>query len=149
RTGELVYTGTRRTPVCALLGEGVAAELFATTLDVYLRLGMIADDPNDTGTADGRPATADHAHSRLCRILGGDSEDTSREATEDLARAAFDQQRMLIRSAIRRVAARLSRVRSIILSGSGEFLARLALADMPCELGESFAGQNISLAERL
>src|SRR5262249_4761154 len=35
RCQELVYTGVRRTPVCALLGAKGAAEFFATTLDVY------------------------------------------------------------------------------------------------------------------
>ncbi|HKI20540.1 MAG TPA: hydantoinase/oxoprolinase family protein, partial [Isosphaeraceae bacterium] len=47
--GELVYAGTRRTPVCALATEltfrgvptGLAAEIFASTLDVYLTLGDI------------------------------------------------------------------------------------------------------------
>src|SRR5262245_32221527 len=39
RTGELVYTGVRRTPVCAVLGnEGLASEFFATTHDVYVAL---------------------------------------------------------------------------------------------------------------
>ena len=33
--GELVYTGWRRTPVCALL-HGLAAEVFATTHDCCL-----------------------------------------------------------------------------------------------------------------
>src|SRR5436189_45661 len=37
---ELIYTGVRRTPVCAVTRESVAAELFATTRDVYLVLGM-------------------------------------------------------------------------------------------------------------
>jgi len=35
RTGELVYTGIRRTPICAVLNRDVAAELFATMLDAY------------------------------------------------------------------------------------------------------------------
>ena len=48
QTGELVYAGVRRTPVCALATElplrgiatGLAAEIFASTLDVYLTLGI-------------------------------------------------------------------------------------------------------------
>src|SRR5947209_9486014 len=51
RTRELVYTGVKRTPLCALLGSGVAAEVFATTLDAYLVLGLIADS-DDRDTAD-------------------------------------------------------------------------------------------------
>src|SRR6202030_2937868 len=73
QTSELVYTGARRTPVCALVHEGVAAELFATTLDVYLTLGAFAED-SSTDTADGRPATRPRAHARLARMRGGDAE---------------------------------------------------------------------------
>ncbi len=71
--GELVYAGTRRTPVCALATElpfrgvptGLAAEMFASTLDIYLTLGDIAPDPADLATADGRPATVGCARDRL------------------------------------------------------------------------------------
>src|SRR5438552_12194660 len=44
---ELVYTGVRRTPLCALLGETGAAELFATTLDAYLLLEELPEDVTD------------------------------------------------------------------------------------------------------
>src|SRR5207302_1770736 len=75
RTGELVYAGVRRTPVCALAGQlpfrgvttGLAAELFATTLDVYLTLGEVSADSSDRATADGRPATPEAAIARLAR----------------------------------------------------------------------------------
>src|SRR5439155_7207423 len=61
QNGELVYAGVRRTPVCALATElpyhgvstGLAAELFASTLDVYLTLDEIASDPKDLSTAHG------------------------------------------------------------------------------------------------
>src|SRR5262245_36561962 len=53
--GELVYAGIRRTPICALATElsyrglptGLSAELFASTLDVYLTLGDTLSDPKD------------------------------------------------------------------------------------------------------
>ena len=53
------------TPLCAVArrvlfrGRGcpVAAELFATTLDVHLLTGGLPEDASDTDTADGRPAT--------------------------------------------------------------------------------------------
>src|SRR5579885_3449384 len=44
---ELVYTGTRRTPLRALLGGAGAAEWFATTLDAYLALGRLPEDSTD------------------------------------------------------------------------------------------------------
>ncbi len=74
---ELVYTGVRRTPVMAVSpsvpfrGESVplAAELFATMLDVYLLTGEIAEDADDTNTANGRPATVDAAWDRIARSL--------------------------------------------------------------------------------
>src|SRR5205085_10035094 len=68
KSRELVYTGVRRTPVCALTDGDGAAELFATTLDVYLILGKIPEDSTNLDTADGRPATIDLAHARLARM---------------------------------------------------------------------------------
>jgi probable H4MPT-linked C1 transfer pathway protein len=125
RTGELVYTGARRTPVCALLHDGIAAEFFATTLDVYLMLGQLPEDLSDHGTADGRPATRHFAHARLARMVGDDSETCAEEQTLELARRASLAQCTAIRAAIDRVVATLPEPpRTVILSGSGEFLAR-------------------------
>lgn len=130
RSGELVYTGVRRTPVCAVLQTGLAAEWFATTHDVYLRLGEILSDAYDTDTADSRPATAEYAHARLARMLGGDAEITPKEDTFALALAVYEQQRHLIAQAMRRVAERLGAwPQQAIISGSGEFLARAAWGD--------------------
>ena len=64
----------RRTPLCAVLGAGVAAEFFATTLDVNLVQGRIKEDPTDTNTADGRPASRTAAHARLARMLCADTD---------------------------------------------------------------------------
>ena len=36
---------------------GLAAEIFASTLDVYLTLGATPEEPKNLSTADGRPAT--------------------------------------------------------------------------------------------
>ena len=127
RSGELVYTGVRRTPVCALLGPAVAAEWFATTHDVYVRLGLLPAEPDNRLTADGRPMTPAFAHARLSRMLGGDPEITSEDETGALARSAFQRQCELITRAIELVAARLpGPPRTIIFAGSGEFLARRA-----------------------
>jgi (4-(4-[2-(gamma-L-glutamylamino)ethyl]phenoxymethyl)furan-2-yl)methanamine synthase len=127
RSKELVYTGTRRTPICALLQEGIAAEFFATTLDVYLRLGLIADDFDNCQTADGRPATAKHAYGRLAHMIGGDPEITSDRETHQLAVRVFEKQRSILADAFRAVIDRMPNPpEAVVLSGSGEFLARAA-----------------------
>ncbi len=148
KSGELVYTGVRRTPVCALMPPGtVAVELFATTLDAYLVLGHIPPDPADTDTADGRPATVECAHARLSRMLGGDPELTSTEDTGRLASDAVFAQSALVKEAVARQEDRLPREMSldecvVVTSGSGEFLVRLPFEP------HSFK-DIISLADRL
>jgi len=130
RTGELVYTGTRRTPVCAILGGEVAAELFATALDVYLRLDMTPAEPDNLATADGRPATKPFAHARLSRMLGGDPELITEAETNRLAHRVQMRQREMIVSAMRRVAGRMPAVpTTIVVAGSGERLAEAAATE--------------------
>jgi (4-(4-[2-(gamma-L-glutamylamino)ethyl]phenoxymethyl)furan-2-yl)methanamine synthase len=125
---ELVYLGVRRTPVCAVLGGEGAAELFATTLDVFLVLGETAEDPADTNTADGRPATRAAAHARLARMLCADLETSTDEERLALAERVRDSLVNLLGSAVGAVAGRLpAPPRTFLLAGSGEFLARRAL----------------------
>jgi probable H4MPT-linked C1 transfer pathway protein len=128
RSGELVYTGVRRTPVCALLGEAVTAELFATALDAYLVLQWLPEDPGDCNTADGRPATQEAADLRLARMLGADRETSTRSERRALARAILGRQGQLIAAALGRVLGRLTNPpTTVILSGEGEFLGQVAL----------------------
>jgi (4-(4-[2-(gamma-L-glutamylamino)ethyl]phenoxymethyl)furan-2-yl)methanamine synthase len=127
RTGELVYTGVRRTPVCAVLNAGVAAEWFATTHDVYVALGLLPPEPDNRCTADGRPMTVQRAHARLARMLGGDDDVTPSEDVTGLAQVVFARQRQIIGDGIRQVLTRLpDRPRAVAFSGVGEFLARAA-----------------------
>jgi hypothetical protein len=132
-TGELVYAGVRRTPVCALASvlpfrgrsTGVAAELFATTLDIYLTLGSIPPDPSDRATADGRAATGDAARGRLARIVGADSDGFASEDARILAEAAHWALVSRLADAASRVATAAKIPPTVaIISGSGEFLAR-------------------------
>ena len=104
---ELVYTGVRRTPVCAIMSWLVASELFATTRDVYLTLGMIPEDPNDCDTADGRPATRMNAHARLARMYCADAEMVPEENIRILAEGIRDQQVNRLRGCIDGVENRL------------------------------------------
>jgi (4-(4-[2-(gamma-L-glutamylamino)ethyl]phenoxymethyl)furan-2-yl)methanamine synthase len=131
--GELVYSGVKRTPLCALLPIGsVAAELFATIHDAYLLLGRIPEDPIGTDTADNRPEMKRFAHARIARMIGGDGTTVSEAETLRLASLATNTQFQLLQSAVQRQVRRLFTLqyeslgtrRIAVLSGSGEFLAR-------------------------
>jgi probable H4MPT-linked C1 transfer pathway protein len=127
RSGELLYTGVRRTPVCAVLGSEVVAEVFATTLDAYLLLGETSERSRDCFTADGRPAVKASAHARLARMMGADT--CTPEETYSLASRIKQRQIHMICQAIDRVCAALpTRPDVVVLAGSGEFLAAQALA---------------------
>lgn len=132
-SGELVYTGVERTPLCAVLQElpyrgvacPVAAELFATAADAYLLLGELPEEPENIDTADGRPRTVAAAHSRIARMLCGDPTLISEEEAVAAAAAVREAQLSLLESALRKVAGRMDRPpHTVILSGRGEFLLR-------------------------
>lgn len=151
QTSELLYLGVRRTPVCALLGSLVLAEVFATSLDAFLITGEIAEEPENKMTADGRPATREAAHARLARMLGADGETCSKDETQKLAAKVVAKQEELIYSSIRRVASTLPGLpTTMILSGSGEFLAaRVAKKSFPTAQVVSFSekfGREVSHA---
>ncbi|MFI5455240.1 MAG: hydantoinase/oxoprolinase family protein [Isosphaerales bacterium] len=133
QTGELVYAGIRRTPVCALATElplrgtptGLAAEIFASTLDVYLTLGDIEPNPSDLSTADGRPATIQAARDRLARMVGADRDGLSAADALAFAQAAdlclMDR---LSRAAERACRPTIGRPGAAVIAGSGDFLGR-------------------------
>lgn len=137
--GELIYTGSRRTPLCAIAPcvpfRGarcpLSAEVFATTLDVYLWLGLIEEAPDDVDTANGRPAIKTFAHDRLARQLCCDREELDATDATAIAHFLMDQQRLQITRAIDQVLQRHAVVNSVILSGSGSFLARPIIAEHP------------------
>ncbi len=153
-SGELVYTGVRRTPLCALAPHldfrgqriGVAAELFATMRDVHLWLSSIPESPDDCDSANGRPATREFARDRLVRMLCADSAEIDERETDDLARQWAALQRTQIREGVERVLARQSGPpRMVLLSGEGEFIARQVLLEIPALAGV----QTLSLARVL
>jgi hypothetical protein len=130
--GELVYTGVRRTPVCAIAaklpfrGEScpVMAEWFATSADAWVTLGELPEDPACTDTADGRPLTREAARDRLARCIGADRTTFTSEDAHAAAEAIASRQANAILDAVRRQGHEVSRA---VISGEGEFLARRAL----------------------
>jgi probable H4MPT-linked C1 transfer pathway protein len=134
--GELVYTGIERTPVCALVDAvpyrgqpcPLAREVFATTKDVHLTLGNLAENHADLDTADGRPATRPHARTRLARCLCADEEDFGPEDARQVAATIADVQAGFLATGIRQSLDRLQLAQCpVLLSGHGDFLARAAL----------------------
>ncbi len=160
QSGELVYTGIRRTPLCAVMQSvtlnehqiPLAAELFATTQDVHLLLESIAEDANDVQTADGKPSTVRDAQRRIVRMLCCDQSELNDQDINDIARQFARTQRNQLASALTRVRTNLAQhlrqakrqdveiAPRMILSGSGAFLA----AEVAAECGLS---ASINLAE--
>lgn len=133
QSGELSYSGIWRTALCAVahsvpLGEGycpLAAELFATTLDIHLLLDHIPEDAHNVDTANGKPATKSAAHDRIARIVCCDREEVSFEEAIQIAKFLADVQRQRLAGSLERVLQRLpTECQFVIVSGSGSFLAR-------------------------
>jgi len=140
-SAELVYSGVRRTPVCAVAysvpierqvtGNGyaqLAAEFFATTQDVYLLHGDVSEDSADLDTANGQPATIAGAHDRLARQLCCDRSELSLDEAKSVADFLANVQRQRISGAIDRVLTTLdSPCEAVIVSGEGSFLGNQIL----------------------
>jgi len=118
-SGELVYTGLTRSPICSLVQDGYCAEVFATTLDAHLVLGSLEENPGRSDSADGRPWTREKAHARIARMLGADLETSTRAQREDLARAAISTQWARIARGIQQVMQRNGNAKRFILGGQG------------------------------
>lgn len=132
-SGELVYSGVRRTPLSAIahsvpFRDGycpLAAESFAFTQDVYLWLGELAEHPEDTGTANRKPATRRAALIRMARMLCCDLTEFCLEDADTAASFLADVQRQRITGCVDRVLKRMAGGCSqVIVCGEGEFLAR-------------------------
>jgi probable H4MPT-linked C1 transfer pathway protein len=145
-SGELVYSGARRTPLCALtrsvpLSEGqsaVAAELFATTLDVYLLTGDLPEAPEDRDTANSQPATIECAHDRLARLLCRDRTELSLDEARGVAGFIASEQQRQLSVAVEQVLGGFPDSPSaVILSGSGSFLAARLASSHPGLRGAS------------
>lgn len=151
-SGELVYTGVGRSPVCAVARSipfrgtscPLAHEVFATMHDVYLTLGELPDEPANNVTADGRPATRDYARNRLARSICSDRNEFNDADAQAAAGEIAGQQLALLTKALQQVlGARHQPPQTAIVSGQGEFLARQALSQLGlnCHV--------VSLADRL
>lgn len=140
KAGELVYTGGKRTPLCAIArsvmldGKEVplAAEFFATTQDIYQILGLIAEDSTNKETADGRPADCLHASGRIAKMVCCDVHELGTERIRSIAQQLADCQLAMLKQAARQVIGHLSyQPEHIICSGSSEFLVKRLIQEIP------------------
>ena len=146
---ELVYAGVRRTPICAIWTDRVCAELFATTQDVYTILGLLPEVPDDRDTADNRPLTVEYSLARLARMLGGDREVLSDDQIIHFATRIHSRLKQQLAESARAVyydTQSAPELRTVIVSGAGEFLARpVAMTAFP----ETVADRIVSLNDQL
>ncbi|QEG40098.1 hydantoinase/oxoprolinase family protein [Roseimaritima ulvae] len=149
--GELLYLGIGRTPVCAVVDhltfEGrnvpVMNELFATTGDCALMLGIEAEDflDTDTDTADGKPRSRTAATARLARMIGLDR----RRFTEQHAVGCSRQVLQAVQQRVAAAVAAAPTQQTWILSGHGQALlsdtapAGVEVIDLRERLGESLS----------
>jgi probable H4MPT-linked C1 transfer pathway protein len=131
--GELVYTGTARTPLMAVAEmvpfEGhwvpVIAEYFATTADVYRLLGLLPESADQHPAADGGEKTLAGSARRLARMVGRDMESAPLLAWQQLARWLARAQSRRIEDACERLLSReaVAPKAPLVVAGAGRFLA--------------------------
>lgn len=144
-TGELVYHGVVRTPLCALgpriawrgAALNVMNEFFATTADVY-RLTNELDPAHDLHpSADNAPKDLPATRRRLARMIGLDARDAAAEEWLAFAQAWRARQVDELGSQLRRVidAHGLSDAAVAVSAGCGDFL----VADVVATAGATLA----------
>lgn len=134
--GELYYLGVERTPTCGIADQvtfrgkpcPTANEWFATSLDVFLALGLYDDEPENHSTADGRAATREFAKTRLARIICADGDEVTWTEINEIARELYSVMVRKIAKAIRQVVeTHQINVEMTVICGHGDFLAEAAL----------------------
>ena len=137
-SGELVYQGVVRTPLCAL-GPRIAwrgrelnvmNEFFATTADVYRLTGELDAAHDLHPSADNAPKDAAATRRRLARMIGVDERDASPDEWLAFARAWRERQVDELAGQLRRVerAHGLSPAAIGLGAGCGDFLVGALLA---------------------
>lgn len=133
-SGELVYSGSLRTPVEAitttvpLAGStaGVSAESFALIGDVHVWRGDLASEDYSVATPDGRPASREFAGERIARVVCADREMLDDRAISLIADAIATAQVDTIARRIAHVHRRHSAIRTAVVTGLGSFIATRA-----------------------
>ena len=137
--GELVYTGSLRTNVAAIVHSvpirngvaGVASELFALSADVHLVLGNITEKQYTCETADGRGKTLPESLARLARVVCADTEMLTQKEIVVMAKYICDEQIIQVSGGLSKVYSYSKNLTSslvpVVVTGLGkDFIARKA-----------------------
>jgi len=141
--GELVYTGSLRTNVAAIVQSvpirdgfaNVSSELFALSGDIHLILGNIAVEDYTSETADGRGKTMQEAFARLARVVCADTEMLTPQEIINLAKFIYNRQIQQITEGLTKVYSYTKSLVSIqvpvVVTGFGKsFLAAKAAKEL-------------------
>jgi (4-(4-[2-(gamma-L-glutamylamino)ethyl]phenoxymethyl)furan-2-yl)methanamine synthase len=134
--GRLIYTGARRSPLSMILPAvnfhgltvPLAQELFATIHDAYLMTGLLAEDEDQTATADGRPATRIHAAQRIAKLFCSDAQELPDGLIQQVAEQAQQKHLQQIATALDRLWSEAPTLSWLLILGEGE---RLLDASIP------------------
>lgn len=141
-SGGLVYTGVVRTPLMAwgpsIAWQGrrqaIAAELFATSADVYRMLGWLVPKDDLAATADGQDKSLSATIQRIARMVGCDAIDHPMDTWYSLATAFQHQQLNMLSQVIQTQIAPMASRPLIIGLGAGHWL----VAQLAQELGLAY-----------
>ena len=133
-SGELVYHGVVRTPLCALAQRiawrgrehNVMNEFFATTADVYRLVGQLDAAHDQAASADNAAKDAPASRQRLARMIGLDARDGSPDDWSTFAHEWKRHQACALRGEVARVTQLhgLADGTPLIAAGCGDFLVR-------------------------
>jgi (4-(4-[2-(gamma-L-glutamylamino)ethyl]phenoxymethyl)furan-2-yl)methanamine synthase len=133
-SGELVYHGVVRTPLCALAQRiawrgrehNVMNEFFATTADVYRQLGELDAAHDQAASADNAAKDLPATRQRLARMIGLDARDGAAEDWLAFAQQWKHHQLQALRGEVARVKQvhGLADDVTLISAGCGDFLVR-------------------------
>jgi probable H4MPT-linked C1 transfer pathway protein len=140
QSGQLLYWGIQRTPICALVDIAelddrmvpLARELFATTQDVFLITGDTDEDGDCHDTTDGKPATRQYARARLARSVCECPTQFSNQDASNFAQQVKARLVSLLNDALQQVIKGMQQPpQKIILTGHGNFLTDCITLQLP------------------
>lgn len=126
KSGELIYTGMKRTPLASLLGAKFAQEYFATIADAHLIANNLEENKKDIDTADGRSFIKTNSARRIAKMLCADQNEISASRITETSQLAIKNQIKWIMNALKKHLKRINKEPNwISISGSGESLGTM------------------------